>query len=149
MEWIARLKGKIVGLDTAPIIYFIERHPLYIETMRPFMEALKREEFVVATSTIALVETLVKPLKSGDKYMTRRYSNILLKTKELKVLPLSTQIAEKAAQLRATYNLHTPDAIQLATALSVGATSFLTNDIHLPSIPGLQMLVLNDLKHES
>lgn len=148
MEWIARLKGKIVGLDTAPIIYFIERHPLYIETMRPFMEALKREEFVVATFTITLVETLVKPLKSGDKYMTRRYSNILLKTKELKVLPLSTQIAEKAAQLRATYNLHTPDAIQLATALSVGATSFLTNDIHLPSIPGLQMLVLNDLKHE-
>lgn len=29
MAWIAQLQGKIVGLDTAPVIYFIEKHTLY------------------------------------------------------------------------------------------------------------------------
>jgi hypothetical protein len=27
MEWLIKLKGKIVGLDTAPLIYFIEENP--------------------------------------------------------------------------------------------------------------------------
>jgi hypothetical protein len=30
MEWIADLLGQVVGLDTAPLIYFIEEHPTYI-----------------------------------------------------------------------------------------------------------------------
>ena len=28
MEWIDALYGETVGLDSAPLIYFIERHPL-------------------------------------------------------------------------------------------------------------------------
>jgi hypothetical protein len=27
MEWIAQLQGQVVGLDTAPRIYFIEQNP--------------------------------------------------------------------------------------------------------------------------
>jgi len=30
VEWINRLKGKTVGLDTAPLIYLIEENPTYI-----------------------------------------------------------------------------------------------------------------------
>ena len=26
MEWIAQLQGKVVGLDTAPLIYFMEQN---------------------------------------------------------------------------------------------------------------------------
>ncbi len=29
MEWIVQLEGQIVGLDTAPLIYFIEENPAY------------------------------------------------------------------------------------------------------------------------
>jgi hypothetical protein len=45
MEWIERLKGTIVGLDTAPLIYFIERHPRYLPLVRPFFEAMQRVKF--------------------------------------------------------------------------------------------------------
>ena len=31
MGWIASLRGKIVGLDTTPLIYFIEESPTYLE----------------------------------------------------------------------------------------------------------------------
>jgi len=34
VEWINDLQGKTVGLDTAPLIYFIEENPAYIEIVR-------------------------------------------------------------------------------------------------------------------
>jgi hypothetical protein len=30
MEWLTRLQGQVVGLDTAPLIYFIEQNLTYI-----------------------------------------------------------------------------------------------------------------------
>ena len=40
MEWIDDLQEKTVGLDTAPLIYFIEENPAYIETVRFFFDYL-------------------------------------------------------------------------------------------------------------
>ena len=42
--------------------------------------------------------------------------------------------------------LRTPDAIQLATVCHEEAAFFLTNDARLPSVPGLTMLNLDELK---
>ncbi len=41
MEWIAQLEGKVVGLDTAPLIYFMEQNPKYIEMMRLFFRSFQ------------------------------------------------------------------------------------------------------------
>ncbi len=41
MEWIDDLQEKTVGLDTAPLIYFIEENTAYIETVRFFFEPLR------------------------------------------------------------------------------------------------------------
>jgi len=30
MEWITQLQGQVVGLDSAPLIYFIEENPTYM-----------------------------------------------------------------------------------------------------------------------
>ncbi|MEG4083105.1 PIN domain-containing protein [Microcoleus sp. POL10_C6] len=64
----------------------------------------------------------------------------------LTVVELTPDIAETAAQLRATYNLRSPDSIQMATAIHEGASFFLTNDARLPSLPGLTVLVLEHLR---
>ena len=53
--------------------------------------------------------------------------------------------AEQAARLRADYNIRTPDAIQINTALSAGASHFFTNDIRLPEIPSIQILSIDAL----
>ena len=29
MEWLAQLQGQVVGLDSAPLIYFIEENPTH------------------------------------------------------------------------------------------------------------------------
>ena len=30
MEWLVQLRGQILGLDTAPLIYFVEENPDYL-----------------------------------------------------------------------------------------------------------------------
>ncbi len=149
MEWVASLRGKTVGLDTAPIIYFIEGNPLYVEMMRTFFLAVQKDEFSVVTSTVTLLETLVVPLRHGNINLAQQYRDILLKTKGHTTISLFPNIAEEAARLRASYNISTPDSIQMATAIFGGASFFLTNDTHLPSLPNLKTLVLDDLKKGS
>lgn len=145
MEWLIQLQGQIVGLDTAPLIYFIEQNEVYLELVRGFFQAMNQGEFKVVTSTLTLTEVLVHPLRSGNLELAEQYCDIVLDQENLDTMPVSVEIAEVAAQLRATQNLRTPDAIQIATALQGGATFFLTNDARLATIPNLDVLVLDAL----
>ncbi|MFO8083852.1 MAG: PIN domain-containing protein [Desulfobacterales bacterium] len=144
MEWVNELQGKTVGLDTAPLIYFIEENPYYIEAVRLFFEAMDKGNFTVVTSTVTLLEVLVHPLRSNNKELAAEYRDILLNSR-LMTLEISNAIAEQAARLRATHEIRTPDAIQLSAALEAGATHFFTNDIRLPEIPSIQILSLDAL----
>jgi predicted nucleic acid-binding protein len=144
VEWISNLRGKTVGLDTAPLIYFIEENQAYIETVRFFFEAMDRGDFLVVTSTVTLLEVLVHPLRSNNRELATEYRDILLNSKLL-TLGVSSAIAEQAARLRAAHNIRTPGAIQISAALNASATHFFTNDIRLPEISSIQILSLDAL----
>ena len=144
MEWINDLQGKTVGLDTAPLIYFIEENPNYIEAVHLFFEGMDRGNFLVVTSTVTLLEMLVHPLRNNNRELATEYRDILLNSR-LMTLEVSNAIAEQAAGLRAAHNIRTPDAIQISAALNAGATHFLTNDIRLPEIPSIQILSIDAL----
>ncbi len=68
-----------------------------------------------------------------------------MRSASLTALPLTEEIAEEAARLRALHGVKTPDAIQFATAKLAGASWFLTNDGSLPSLPGISVLVVDRL----
>lgn len=148
MAWVDSLKGQIVGLDTTPVIYFIEKHPDYVNIIRPFFKAVKDGKCEVVTSTITLLETLVHPLRQRDKYYIEKYRAILLRTKGLKTVSVSAEIAEVAASLRAKHNIQFADAIEMATAIKGGASVFLTNDLALPSLPNLKVLTLESIRKD-
>ena len=61
MEWIDTLRGAVVGLDTALLIYLIEENSNYLPFVRPFFEAVDRVEFRIVTSSLTLAEVLVHP----------------------------------------------------------------------------------------
>lgn len=145
MELRNRLKGSIIGLDTAPLIYWIEENPKYLELTSVFFEAMSLSEFTVVTSTITLLEVLVHPLRLGKLEIAQKYRNILLNSNNLNIISVSPYIAELASQLRANYNLKTPDAIQLAVSISQGASFFLTNDLRLDCVENLEILCLDKL----
>ncbi|NEQ44682.1 MAG: type II toxin-antitoxin system VapC family toxin [Leptolyngbya sp. SIOISBB] len=149
MEWLTQLEGQTVGLDTAPLIYFIEQNEAYLELVRAFFGAMSRGEFQVVTSTLTLTEVLVHPLRSGNVKLAEQYRDIVLAQENLITVPVSVEVAEVAAQLRATENLRTPDAIQIATAMQRGATFFLTNDVRLALVRDLTVLVLNELQPDT
>jgi predicted nucleic acid-binding protein len=52
----------------------------------------------------------------------------------------SPAIASLAAQLRAQYKLRLPNALQLATALEVGADALVTHDRDFSKVTGLRVL---------
>lgn len=146
MAWLDELRGRVVGLDTAPLIYHVEEKQPYVDTVRPFFAALTAGEFRVVTSVLTLSEALVQPVRHNDTHLAARYRSILLNTPGLLTMPVCTEIVERATDIRAAHrNVRLPVAVQLATALIGGADFFLTNDIALPPLPGLKMLVVEDL----
>lgn len=149
MEWLDQLEGQVVGLDTAPLIYFVEENPKYLSVVGTFFESIASGKFRVVTSAVTLLEVLVHPYRKNDEPLAARYRDILLNSEGLTTLTLNNETAERAAMLRAQYNLRTPDAMQIATAITQGATFFLTNDSNLPALTELKVLVLDELVGES
>jgi predicted nucleic acid-binding protein len=148
VEWINPLRGCLVGLDTAPLIYFIEQDLTRSSRLKPLFAAAERGEFRLVTSYVTLLEVLVHPLRNDRKDLAQKYRDILLNSASLVCLPLNAEIAEEAARLRATHNLRTPDAIQVATARSAGASWFITNDVALSALPHLSVVIVDRLSSE-
>jgi predicted nucleic acid-binding protein len=148
MEWLKRLQGRVIGLDTAPLIYFVERNEIYLTLVRSFFQAIDRGEFQAVTSTLTLTEVLVHPIRSNNLELAGQYRDIILESDNLLTIPISVEISEIAARLRATSNLRTPDALQIATALQGGASFFLTNDIRLAAVPDLEVIVLDTILND-
>ena len=146
MGWVNELEGAVVGLDTAPLINYIEDRPTYAKMLAPFFEALKNNKVQVVTSVVTLLEVLVHPIRNNDTELAERYRTVLSESTGFAVYNVTRQIAEEAARLRAFYNLRTPDSIHMATAIVKGAKYFLTNDLSVPSLPGLTMLKLDQLR---
>jgi len=144
--WVESLYGMTVGLDTAPLIYFIEEEPRYLDLVRPFFEAISRGDIRAVTSMVTLLEVLVHPLRRGDSSLAARYRDILLNSEGVTTLPLTAEIAEEAAKLRAAFSLRTADAIQVATVIRGGASHLLTNDERLGSVTAATVLVLSELQ---
>lgn len=145
MDWLSRFYGKTIGIDTAPIIYFIEKG-IYFKIVRSFFEKLLEGHFRAITSTITLLEVLVQPYRYENKNLLKEYREILLYADNLSIVPVSNEIADKAAELRARYRIRTPDAIQVATAIHGEASLFLTNDKTLKKILEIDVITLFDIK---
>jgi predicted nucleic acid-binding protein len=139
------LDHKNIFLDTAPLIYFIEGNSQYQEKLEQIFKSNDNGDFAFIASSITLLEVLVKPLKEGRNELAKKYINILTGAKGIEVFEITNDIAIKAAELRAKYNLKTPDAIQLATAIECNADYFLTNDLRLKLVTEVKCIVLTEL----
>ena len=135
--WAGLAKGATVMVDTAPFIYVLESHPQWADQFAGLFEAAAKENLTIALSTITLAEVLTGPFKAGQTALAKRYEKAL---SQYKVIPVSAAIAALAAQLRARYRLKLPDAIQLASALDIGAAAFVTHDRDFSQVSGMTIL---------
>ncbi|HSO76916.1 MAG TPA: type II toxin-antitoxin system VapC family toxin [Blastocatellia bacterium] len=135
-----------LGFDTSPIIYFVERNPKYLDLVREVIRRVDLGKIEGRTSVVTLTEVLSKPKQSGNAAIEAEYRSLMLNSRNFALLPISIEVAEIAADLRARYNIRTPDAMQIAAALSVSCQAFLTNDAALRRVNDLKILVLDQLE---
>lgn len=136
--------SSLVYVDTAIIIYSLEKFPDYYAALEPLWIKLKAKEIRMITSELALLETLVLPLRNSDTDLVQTYES-LLTASEIELIPVTLSLLRNAASLRATTNLKTPDAIHAATALDAGCTIFLTNDNGFRNVPNLSVVILSEV----
>jgi predicted nucleic acid-binding protein len=135
-----------LGLDTVPLIYYVEEHPRYIDRMDEVFHRIDSGSIRGVTSVISLAEVLVHPLRSGRQDLHDRYKDLLLGSRHFETRPITAAIAESSAGLRSRYNLRTPDALQVATAMGAGCEAFLTNDLQLRRLTEIRILALDELE---
>jgi predicted nucleic acid-binding protein len=133
-----------IAVDSQIIIYSIEHHPTYGAFMQPLWLAIQSRKMTGAASELALMEVLVGPLKKGNVPLAALYERALAQP-GFQLEPITQTVLRRAAELRATTRLRTPDAIHAATALVLGCPMFLTNDRSFRAVPGLPVTVLDDL----
>ena len=98
------------------------------------------------TSVISLLEVLVLPIHSSNAVLQEQYTDLLFQSIHFETKAVTVGAAQIAADLRARYNLWTPDALQVAVAIAAGCQAFLTNDITLKRISEMSILVMDELE---
>ena len=129
--------GSTLVVDTAPIIYLLEDHPAFAPKFVGLFEAEAAGDIRIAISSLTIAEVLTGPHKHGEEVLARRYEKAL---QQFEVVPVDASIAASASRMRARYSLKLPDAIQVATALEVGAYAFVTHDRDFAKVQGLLVL---------
>ena len=127
-----------------PFIYLWEKHPVYFSLSETLFQYLKSPQVYGITSVITLIESGTYPQRHGRADLARAYEQALLHSQQVRMLPIDTALARRAIVLRATYDIHVPDALQLAAAIEFEATLFVTNDRRLRKVQEIQVLVLDN-----
>src|SRR5437870_7099303 len=70
-----------LGLDTAPLIYFVERHPDYLDLMREVLRLVDTQSFAAYGSAVTLTEVLTQPLRAGNAALADEYRQLLLNSR--------------------------------------------------------------------
>jgi hypothetical protein len=68
----------LVYVDANPIIYSIEKHPVFEPLLQPLWQAARARTLEVISSDLALLEVLVGPFKSGDAALEKAYERLFL-----------------------------------------------------------------------
>ena len=134
-----------IYLDACGFIYSVERIEPYRALLEPMWQQARTGQFVIVTSELSVLETIIKPLRDEDEMLQRLFRDIL-NCNEVRLAPATRALWEASAQIRATLNLRTPDALHAATSLQEGCTLFITNDSMFRRVAGLPVVVLDELK---
>lgn len=135
-------KHRSIGLDTMLFIYQFEKFKNIWQKTQIIFSLLEAGRFKAVTSVIGLIEILTKPKKEKNYLLVKEYQELLTDFPNLSVVNVNLEIADLSSSLRAKYDLTTPDAILVATALSCGATGFITSDTKLKKIKEIAVYIL-------
>ncbi|MDQ3098376.1 MAG: PIN domain-containing protein [bacterium] len=134
--------NKYIALDTMLFIYYLEGNERFGTQAQEIFKNIENESKGI-TSIITISEVLSLPIFKENEFLLEQTKHTLKSIKNVEFLPLTEEIAEKAAYIKRKYVVRLPDAIQLATAWSKNATEFITNDKKLKRITEVSIKLLS------
>jgi predicted nucleic acid-binding protein len=130
--------------DTHLFIYLWEDYGTLSQAVAELRTKMLRRGDQLLTSTFTLGEILVKPASAENTQLCRRYEEAISSVALL--VPFDVKVARIYASIRHDRSVKAPDAIQLASAASIAADLFITNDGRLQGkrVDGIQFIVTLD-----
>jgi predicted nucleic acid-binding protein len=131
----------LVYCDSMILIY-------YLDLIGPFqvragnrLATLQSAGDQIAFSDLTRLECRVTPIRLGDALTLSKF-DAFFGLPDLRCVPLTRAVYDRATHIRAIYNFRTADAIHLAAAVEHGCDVFLTNDARLIAYPDIVVEVL-------
>lgn len=132
----------VIGIDSSIFIYFVEDVEGRAHAAGTILRLIAGLSGV--TSTLTLTEAATRPYQIGRSDLADEYRTLVTTFPQLMVAGIDVEIALRAARLRASHGLRTPDALQVAACLEHGATAFVTNDRRLRRVTELDVILIDD-----
>ena len=137
-----------VFVDTAPIIYFLEKkQPLFIENIKStdFFEEAAFSKIQLVTSAVTIEEYLVYPYKRNRSDLILNFEEFILEMK-FEIIDINRETAKKAADIRGKYAAFKAlDSFQLSAAMISSCDLFLTNDMQLKQFDKISVRLLEEV----
>lgn len=111
------LKHEKIIMDTNIVIYFLEGVQEYCEYLQPLFEKAERNQLKIILSVITEAELLVKPYRDNNIEAVKAVRMLIDDFPNIQVIPVSREIAVKAAIIRSRTGLKLPDAIIVSTGI--------------------------------
>lgn len=130
-------------MDACCIIYLIESQQEQGRKTRLLVDEALKSNGQLVVSRLSFLECRVLPLKSKNSVLLNCYDQFF-KLPGLQIVELNATVIDIATELRANHpgSLRTPDAIQLACAITSRADQFLTGDKKLATIQEVNVTVV-------
>ncbi|MGM0365796.1 MAG: type II toxin-antitoxin system VapC family toxin [Actinomycetota bacterium] len=137
-----------ISLDSQVIIYHLEDIIPYSALTDDILSQIITGRRHCNLSALSIIEIMVKPIKTKRDTAVLLFDQFLNSIPRTTILPIDRKVAFRAAKLRAEYNLKTPDAIILATAIISNSSCFITNDFEFKKVDsegtGTRIVFLDD-----
>jgi predicted nucleic acid-binding protein len=136
----------IAFFDASALIYLLEGEPPFGERVRADVAEMEHTHpgmgVGVALSRLSWLGCRVGPMKSGDAVSLALFDAFFARP-DLLWVELAREVVELAAVIRVRHGLRTPDALQAASCLQLGAAHLLlTGDAIFERVHGLNVRVL-------
>ncbi|MDX1394345.1 MAG: PIN domain-containing protein [Gemmatimonadota bacterium] len=132
----------LIHIDARVFAFHLLAEPTMIEATRAVMGALRDGLVRGQTSALTLYQILAELYRRGEQDRAAELGRDLMVHNGLEIVPVTTEIAIQAAEVRAQLGGRPERAVQIATALVERADLFLTTDSALRRIAGMSVLNL-------
>ena len=135
-----------VFLDTAPVIYYVQRNEIFFEKVKNALNTLNDSGVRFVSSDVTTAEACVYPYRLGRRDWLETFDKFL-NIFRFEIMHSTDEIARKTARIRAEYpSFKTMDSFQLASAVVGDCQLFLTNDKRLCQFKELKCCTIDSFE---